>query len=68
LHLAEADAAEVRDGVTLADARRILGHRVGDDVNPAQFTGYIDLHIEQGPTLDAAGEQIGVVAEIVGYR
>ncbi|MES2847398.1 MAG: hydantoinase/carbamoylase family amidase [Pseudomonadota bacterium] len=68
LTLAEADAAEDTDGVTLADARRILGHRVGGDVNPAQFTGYIELHIEQGPTLDAAGEQIGVVTEIVGYR
>jgi N-carbamoyl-L-amino-acid hydrolase len=68
LTLAKADAAEDTDGVTLADARRILGHRVGGDVNPAQFTGYIELHIEQGPTLDAAGEQIGVVTEIVGYR
>ncbi len=68
LALAEADAAKDTDGVTLADARRILGHRVGDDVNPAQFTGYIELHIEQGPTLDAADEQIGVVTEIVGYR
>jgi N-carbamoyl-L-amino-acid hydrolase len=26
------------------------------------------LHIEQGPTLDSAGEQIGVVTDIVGYR
>ena len=26
------------------------------------------MHIEQGPTLDAAGEQIGVVTDIVGIR
>ena len=37
-------------------------------VDPAQFTGYIELHIEQGPTLDDSGEQIGVVTDIVGIR
>ncbi len=68
LTLAEADAAEDTDGVTLAQARRSLQDRVGPDVDPAQFTGFIELHIEQGPTLDSAGEQIGVVTDIVGYR
>ena len=68
LPLAEADTAEDADGVTLAEARRALGNRVGGNVDPAQFTGFIELHIEQGPTLDTAGEQIGVVTEIVGYR
>jgi N-carbamoyl-L-amino-acid hydrolase len=68
LTLAEADAAEDTDGVTLAKARRVLGARVGDEVDPAQFTGFMELHIEQGPTLDAAGDQIGVVTSIVGYR
>jgi N-carbamoyl-L-amino-acid hydrolase len=66
--LAEADTAEDTDGVTLAEARRALGNRVVGDVDPAQFTGFIELHIEQGPTLDTAGEQIGVVTGIVGYR
>jgi N-carbamoyl-L-amino-acid hydrolase len=37
-------------------------------VNPEQFTGFIELHIEQGPTLDVAGQKIGVVTEIVGIR
>jgi N-carbamoyl-L-amino-acid hydrolase len=68
LPLAEADTAEDTDGVTLAEARRALGNWMGGDVDPAQFTGFIELHIEQGPTLDTAGEQIGVVTEIVGYR
>lgn len=68
LPLAEADTAEDTDGVTLAEARRALGNRVVGDVDPAQFTGFIELHIEQGPTLDTAGEQIGVVTGIVGYR
>ncbi len=68
LALSEADAASDTDRVTLAEARRVLGERVGPDVDPAQFTGFIELHIEQGPALDAAGEQIGVVTDIVGYR
>lgn len=68
LPLAEADAAEDTDGITLAEARQVLGDRVGPNVDPAKFTGFIELHIEQGPTLDTADEQIGVVTDIVGYR
>ena len=68
LTLAEADAIADTEGVTLAEARAGLGHRVGADVDPARFTGFVELHIEQGPTLDASGEQIGVVTDIVGYR
>lgn len=66
--LAEADATEDTDGIRLADARQALGSRVGADVDPAQFTGFVELHIEQGPSLDVAGDQIGVVTDIVGYR
>ena len=68
LSLAAADAAEDTAGVRLAEARAVFGDRVGDAVDPGQFTGYIELHIEQGPTLDTTGEQIGVVTAIVGYR
>ena len=68
MSLAEADAVADTDGVTLAEARKVLGNRASPDVDPARFTGFIELHIEQGPTLDAAGEQIGVVTDIVGYR
>ena len=66
--LAEADAAVDTVGIKLAEARQALRGRVGADVDPAQFTGFIELHIEQGPSLDVAGEQIGVVTDIVGYR
>mmetsp|Transcript_22998 Transcript_22998/g.38835 ORF Transcript_22998/g.38835 Transcript_22998/m.38835 type:complete len:395 (-) Transcript_22998:220-1404(-) len=68
LRLEAADALRDHDGLLLADARACLGARVGEDVDPAQFTGFIELHIEQGPILDAAGEQIGVVTDIVGIR
>jgi beta-ureidopropionase / N-carbamoyl-L-amino-acid hydrolase len=68
LSLADADALVDHDGVTLAEARAVLGDRVGPDVDATGFTGFIELHIEQGPSLDAAHEQIGVVTDIVGIR
>ncbi len=68
LSAADADQSRDTDGIFLAEARASLGSRVGPDVDPAQFTGYVELHIEQGPALDAAGQQIGVVTDIVGYR
>src|SRR5438309_616818 len=36
--------------------------------DPASLTGYLELHIEQGPRLERAGAQIGVVTGIVGAR
>jgi beta-ureidopropionase / N-carbamoyl-L-amino-acid hydrolase len=43
---------------SLHDARR----------DPATLAGYVELHIEQGPRLERAGAQIGVVTGIVGAR
>lgn len=68
LSLGDADQLRDHEGIALHDARAALGARVGGDVDPARFTGFIELHIEQGPTLDVAGEQIGVVTDIVGIR
>jgi len=36
--------------------------------DPSSLAGYLELHIEQGPRLAAAGLQIGVVKGIVGGR
>ncbi|MEL7092892.1 MAG: Zn-dependent hydrolase [Pseudomonadota bacterium] len=68
LSLAEADGLADHDGVTLADARRVVGSRAGGEVDAGAFTGFVELHIEQGPKLDAEGLQIGVVTDIVGIR
>jgi len=69
-HLSQetADALTDHAGVRLADARVAIADRVTGDVDPCQFTGFIEMHIEQGPTLDTANEQIGVVTDIVGIR
>jgi hydantoinase/carbamoylase family amidase len=57
------------DGVSLAEAIRALGRepaeipaarRIGD------VAAYLELHIEQGPTLERAGAEIGIVTAIAG--
>ncbi|GLT11765.1 Zn-dependent hydrolase [Sulfitobacter porphyrae] len=69
-HLSQADADVLTDhaGVTLADARAAMAGMVTGPVDPSRFTGFVEMHIEQGPTLDTSGEQIGVVSDIVGIR
>lgn len=69
-HVTQEAADRLTDhaGVTLADARAVMAEMVTGPVDPAQFSGFVELHIEQGPMLDAAGEHIGVVSDIVGIR
>ncbi len=68
MSLNDADRITDRDGVTFGEARAAVSDISGGFIPPDRFTGFIELHIEQGPTLDAAGEQIGVVTDIVGIR
>ncbi len=68
LPLEDADKLTDKAGVTFAEARARMAHLAGDFVDPAQFTGFIEMHIEQGPWLDKSGEAIGVVTDIVGIR
>lgn len=65
----EAGAAD-KDGVKMADAL----HEAGlagvprARVSRERYAGFIEAHIEQGPTLEDTGKQIGVVTGIVGLR
>ncbi|MGJ5618123.1 Zn-dependent hydrolase [Sulfitobacter sp. MF3-043] len=68
LPLAEADLLTDHAGIPLAQARQAIAGMVTGPVDATQFQGFIELHIEQGPTLDQSGEQIGVVTDIVGIR
>jgi len=58
------------DGVTLEAALREAGlagvPRLRLD--PARYCGFVEAHIEQGPTLEDTGHRIGVVSGIVGLR
>jgi N-carbamoyl-L-amino-acid hydrolase len=68
LALDDADNLTAIDGTDFAEARASLGDRAGDFLDPARFTGFLEMHIEQGPVLDTAGEAAGVVTGIVGLR
>ena len=68
LTLQEADRQTDRDGVSFAEARAGMAHLAGDFIDPARFTGFLEMHIEQGPWLEQAGEAVGVVTDIVGIR
>ena len=62
-----ADAA----GVTLRDAMAAAGFdpdRTADAHRVDEVGAYLELHIEQGPILEAEGRQIGIVTSIVGLR
>jgi N-carbamoyl-L-amino-acid hydrolase len=66
-----ADLAAV-DGERLIDAMARAGfdaRRAPEAAAPAgSVAAYVELHIEQGPRLEEAGVQIGVVEAIVGVR
>src|SRR3974390_795887 len=49
------------DGVTVADALEGIGYRGDSPVGRQKFSSFIELHIEQGPILEAEGKTIGVV-------
>jgi len=61
------DALRDADGGTLDEARAAAG--VGGDVlgaalAPGHYAAFLELHIEQGPELEASGTPIGVVTAI----
>jgi N-carbamoyl-L-amino-acid hydrolase len=55
-----------RDGRRFEDELRRIGY-LGDIANrPEPGAAYLELHIEQGPNLEALGARVGVVEGIVG--
>lgn len=62
----------VYGGLTLGDALRRVGgepSRIGEvRRSPGSVAGYLEIHIEQGPTLESGGVDIGAVEGIVGIR
>jgi len=57
-------------GATMAEAIRLFGGdpgRIADDRwSGGDVLGYIEVHIEQGPVLEATGLPVGVVSAIAG--
>lgn len=58
------------DGIAMADAMRTFGldpARTSDAARqPEDVLAYVELHIEQGPVLEANGRPVGVVTSIAG--
>lgn len=50
-----------RDGIRFGDALDGIGYRGPEPVGGRTIDAYFELHIEQGPALDAAGVPVGIV-------
>jgi N-carbamoyl-L-amino-acid hydrolase len=66
----EIESARDSDGVNLVDALRDCGFDPSgfESARRRDIAAYIELHIEQGPVLEARGVPIGIVDEITGGR
>ena len=49
------------DGVTVGQALQGIGYAGPEPAKPFSADAYFELHIEQGPILEAEGKQIGIV-------
>ncbi|WP_434564325.1 Zn-dependent hydrolase [Thermoanaerobacterium thermosaccharolyticum] len=61
-------ASKDKDGITFGEALDASGYK-GDEknrMNPKEYMAFVELHIEQGPVLEAAKMDIGVVEGVVG--
>ncbi len=57
-----------REGITLCDAIRALGGEPESalEASAPGLSGYLEIHIEQGPVLEREGLPVGVVTAIAG--
>ena len=59
---------EDRDGKKLGDELERIGYRGSEPVGSHTFQAMFELHIEQGPILEAEKKMIGVVTGVQGMR
>ncbi len=57
-----------RDGKSFSDELARIGYRGEEKAGAHQFSAMFELHIEQGPILEAEGRMIGVVQGVQGMR
>jgi N-carbamoyl-L-amino-acid hydrolase len=56
------------DGVTFGEALESIGYRGEQPCGKHPLSAFFELHIEQGPLLEAEGKEIGVVTGVQGLR
>jgi N-carbamoyl-L-amino-acid hydrolase len=57
-----------RDGMTFAAALDAIGYRGAERCGEHPLSAFFELHIEQGPILEAEGKDIGVVTGVQAMR
>src|SRR5918998_2006857 len=65
---AYADSREDRQGVTFDEAIEAIGYRGAAEPGSVKFGAMFELHIEQGPILEAEQKMVGVVQGVQGMR
>jgi N-carbamoyl-L-amino-acid hydrolase len=63
-----AESRTDRDGVTFAAALKSIGYRGVEACGTHPLSAFFELHIEQGPILEAEGKDIGVVTGVQAMR
>ncbi|MBN8959233.1 MAG: Zn-dependent hydrolase [Rhizobiales bacterium] len=56
------------DGVTFGEALEAIGYRGSEPCGQHPLTAFFELHIEQGPLLEAENKEIGIVIGVQGLR
>jgi beta-ureidopropionase / N-carbamoyl-L-amino-acid hydrolase len=57
-----------RAGITFDEALRAIGYRGPERCGVHPLSAFFELHIEQGPVLEAEGMEIGIVTGVQGVR
>ncbi|MFT8422734.1 MAG: Zn-dependent hydrolase [Gluconacetobacter sp.] len=57
-----------RDGIRFGDALEAIGYRGASPCGQHPVAAYFELHIEQGPILEAEEKTIGIVTGVQGMR
>jgi beta-ureidopropionase / N-carbamoyl-L-amino-acid hydrolase len=61
-------ARKDRDGKSFGEELQRIGYRGGEKAGARQFSAMFELHIEQGPILEAERRMIGIVQGVQGMR
>jgi len=63
-----AETNEDREGVTFGSALDAIGYRGSEPCGRHPLSAFFELHIEQGPILEAEEKEIGIVTGVQGMR
>ena len=63
-----AETNKDREGVTFGSALDAIGYRGSEPCGQRSLSAFFELHIEQGPILEAESKEIGIVTGVQGMR